>query len=502
MISGITGLVANVLLVLFFVLARPLGEVRAGYMWLGTANDWVIVVQFLTFIPVALALRGWLPATAGGPADHGGGRRRHGGTAVLQLLLVAGVLEFDVQVLLVVAMFLLVYGWVLTVSSAGHRHGTLPRPVTRFGLLLGVCFPVGLLISAAGLPFGWGSVAQLAFGVPGVVLGAVELAGASGVAAAAGPARFFVAEMGRPRAMLTPDPMDEAVRTSSGGDSSPPSPASSANGLLLALYTVAQRNSAYEWTGPANDVIGAVSSGATIPVALALVTVLGETRALRLATRLAVGAMALIVGRTPRSSAGLIPFAVQVPAPASRSWRCSAGSSWWAGPAGHGRLPRRLARAAEIIGAAVLVAHPWSACRCSFRRVRSAVPRRRGGSAARRAGVRRVPGLAAAAVQPAPPAPCPSASSRPELSRCRLEGERKVMRTAYKVLAYLVAAEVVIQAMVMVWGIAGLIKWVDGGGVFDKSVMETQGTPFPEVFGFCCTESTELSWFPGSRWCC
>ena len=57
------------------------------------------------------------------------------------------------------------------------------------------------------------------------------------------------------------------------------------------------------------------------------------------------------------------------------------------------------------------------------------------------------------------------------------------MRTAYKVLAYLVAAEVAIQAMVMVWGIAGLVKWVDGGGVFDKSVMETQGTPFPEVFG-------------------
>jgi hypothetical protein len=57
------------------------------------------------------------------------------------------------------------------------------------------------------------------------------------------------------------------------------------------------------------------------------------------------------------------------------------------------------------------------------------------------------------------------------------------MRTAYKVLAYLVAAEVAIQAMVMVWGIAGLIKWVDGGGVFDKSIMESQGTPFPEVLG-------------------
>jgi hypothetical protein len=62
------------------------------------------------------------------------------------------------------------------------------------------------------------------------------------------------------------------------------------------------------------------------------------------------------------------------------------------------------------------------------------------------------------------------------------------MRTAYKVLAYLVAAEVAVQAMVMVWAIAGLGVWVEGGGVLDKSVIEgSQGggaMPFPEVFGF------------------
>jgi hypothetical protein len=57
------------------------------------------------------------------------------------------------------------------------------------------------------------------------------------------------------------------------------------------------------------------------------------------------------------------------------------------------------------------------------------------------------------------------------------------MRTAYKVLAYIVAAEVAIQAMAMVWAIAGLVKWVDAGGVFDKSLMESEGTPFTEVFG-------------------
>ena len=61
------------------------------------------------------------------------------------------------------------------------------------------------------------------------------------------------------------------------------------------------------------------------------------------------------------------------------------------------------------------------------------------------------------------------------------------MRTAYKVLAYLVAAEVAIQAVVMVWGIAGLGKWVDGGGVLDKAVFEeamgSGGMPFPEFAG-------------------
>jgi hypothetical protein len=172
MTSGLTGLVANVLLVLFFLLARPFGEVRQGFMWLGTANDWLMVVQFLTFIPVALALRRWLPATRAVRLATVLAALAMVGTAELQLLLVAGVLDFGVQVGLVVPMFLLVYAWVLVVSSAGHRHGSLPRPVTRFGLLLGVCFPVGLLITAAGLPFGWGSVAQLAFGVPGIIIGA------------------------------------------------------------------------------------------------------------------------------------------------------------------------------------------------------------------------------------------------------------------------------------------------------------------------------------------
>ena len=177
--SGITGLVANVLLVLFFLLAQPFGvsgplaEAGQDFMWLGSANDLVIVVQFLTFIPVALTLRRWLPPTRSIPIATAAAVGAMIAVVILQLLLVAGVLEFDVQVGFVVATFLVVYAWVIAVSSTGHRHGTLPRSVTRFGLLLGVSLPVGLIIAAAGLLFPSGSPAQLAFVIPGVAIAAI-----------------------------------------------------------------------------------------------------------------------------------------------------------------------------------------------------------------------------------------------------------------------------------------------------------------------------------------
>jgi ABC-type proline/glycine betaine transport system permease subunit len=63
----------------------------------------------------------------------------------------------------------------------------------------------------------------------------------------------------------------------------------------------------------------------------------------------------------------------------------------------------------------------------------------------------------------------------------------KRMRKVYQVLAYLVALEVVVQAAVMVWGIAGLGIWVDDGGVLDKQTFEDAfeggATPFPEFSG-------------------
>lgn len=168
LVSGLAGVAANVLLAAFFVRAAGLGLAQHG--WLGTANDALVMLQFLALVPVAVALPSWLPPVRSVRIATAAGVVGMGLVAVLQLLLILRVLTFDLQVLLVVAAFLPVYGWVLAVSSAGHRSGALPRSLTRFGLVQGVGFPVGLVIFAAGLPFGWGSNAQLPFAVAGGVL--------------------------------------------------------------------------------------------------------------------------------------------------------------------------------------------------------------------------------------------------------------------------------------------------------------------------------------------
>lgn len=58
------------------------------------------------------------------------------------------------------------------------------------------------------------------------------------------------------------------------------------------------------------------------------------------------------------------------------------------------------------------------------------------------------------------------------------------MRTAYRVLAYLVAALVVVQAAAIAWAMSGLVNWVAGGGTLDTATMESGETLFPEVVGF------------------
>ena len=59
------------------------------------------------------------------------------------------------------------------------------------------------------------------------------------------------------------------------------------------------------------------------------------------------------------------------------------------------------------------------------------------------------------------------------------------MRKIYSILGYLIAAEVVVQAMAIAYAIAGLGYWVaEDGGVLNKQVMESQDVTFTGVAGF------------------
>lgn len=58
------------------------------------------------------------------------------------------------------------------------------------------------------------------------------------------------------------------------------------------------------------------------------------------------------------------------------------------------------------------------------------------------------------------------------------------MKTTYRVLAYLVAFGVVVQAAAIAFAYFGLGKWIEDGGVLDKATMESEGTGFTGVVGF------------------
>lgn len=134
--SGVTGLVADVLLVTFYVVAQPwTGAHRET--WLGTANDYLVIVQFAALIPVALTI-----------TAHAAwcfiGAMACGAVTMLQILLVTGTLPFDRQVGFVAAASIGSMLW----AGAVSRHQ--PPPVRRLGLALLIGVPLALLVFIAG----------------------------------------------------------------------------------------------------------------------------------------------------------------------------------------------------------------------------------------------------------------------------------------------------------------------------------------------------------------
>lgn len=127
------------------------------------------------------------------------------------------------------------------------------------------------------------------------------------------------------------------------------------NILLIALYALALPGlESFEWTGPANDVIGGiVSTGALIPVAFALRDLLGGGSLVHRMTSVAVLAMVTIVVLALLLVVNVTPFAAQGPGAGAAAvvmfvWVGVVGRAGAAGST----LPRGLARGAVTMGVA------------------------------------------------------------------------------------------------------------------------------------------------------
>ncbi len=144
-----------------------------------------------------------------------------------------------------------------------------------------------------------------------------------------------------------------------------------ANALLLALYTVAlPGNHAYDWTGPANDVVGAVSGLTMIPLAYGVRDLLGAPGRLpQLTTAVAVGGVAAAVG-----SGLLVTRVIEFPVQGVVGAGFAVTLLLWTGSMGRwgaatGAMSRRMARAGRLIANLGLAGLPLAA-------VAAALPRR------------------------------------------------------------------------------------------------------------------------------
>jgi hypothetical protein len=174
LLTGVTGVVGNVFLLLFFALARPF-DIHTGYSWLGPANDAVTVAQFIAFVPVAVALRARLPVSRALDVMTAVAVAAMAAYVALQVMLLAEVIAFETQVGFVMVAIALVVAWVLQVSLSAHRTLALPRPVTRLGVLTGAGFFAGSVLVASGFAVPE-PMRSILFGIGGVLGGLAWLA--------------------------------------------------------------------------------------------------------------------------------------------------------------------------------------------------------------------------------------------------------------------------------------------------------------------------------------
>jgi hypothetical protein len=146
LVSGWSGALSGVLFVMLFGLADPFGDRPNGWAWTGAATDAVGVVQMLTLAPVAWNLWARMPASRSLRIAGVAVAALAVGAAVLQILIFVGVVPLADNIVGAAIATYAIFVWILMVSLAGHRTRTLPRPLTRIGLVIGAALPVAVVL--------------------------------------------------------------------------------------------------------------------------------------------------------------------------------------------------------------------------------------------------------------------------------------------------------------------------------------------------------------------
>jgi hypothetical protein len=120
------GLAANLLLVLFYLTAKPWRAGAARYEGFGTANDWLTAVRYFALLPLVCRLGNLMAGDAPARRWTVVGLAAAGGVVVLHVLLAAGLLPFGVEFGPVALCNVGSVGWIGRISAAGDRTPRCP----------------------------------------------------------------------------------------------------------------------------------------------------------------------------------------------------------------------------------------------------------------------------------------------------------------------------------------------------------------------------------------
>jgi hypothetical protein len=167
LLSGVIGVIANVLLLAFYALSQPWHAGERPYGWVGTVNDVFVAAQYAALIPVAFGLRAALQRhRLGWVAWLGMGAMML--IVLLQALLVAGVMKFRVEGIAVSLCIVVAFGWMLAVVRISNREGAITGRLATLGTGLGVAVILGLALVGLALLLPKRSVPQyILFGIGG-----------------------------------------------------------------------------------------------------------------------------------------------------------------------------------------------------------------------------------------------------------------------------------------------------------------------------------------------